>query len=182
MVGNLTTQTTSLDDFRVLLIGAWLIDQTDSAEIPQADVFLAWEQLASYARLTAAHEEGFRGVTRAKKYLAADEIWTSAEREHQILTNQQAYGIWGLYRAAAWRCGLLSRNGPLVSAPPAVNLINQHYLPLLASAWGPGVRNLVASVKGPHRLRPNAQEHRAKLKAIRTCVSGPFRRDSTMST
>lgn len=177
VVGNLTTQTTSLDDFRVLLIGAWLIDQTDSAEIPQADVFLAWEQLASYARLTAAHEEGFRGVTRAKKYLAADEIWTSADREHQILTNQQAYGIWGLYRAAAWRCGLLSRSGPLVSAPPAVELINHHYVPLLESAWGPGARHLIAWVKRPHRLRPNTQDHRAKLEAIAACISGPLSSD-----
>ena len=30
------------------------------------------------------------------------------ERSNQLLTNQRAYGIWGLYRAAAWRCGLVS--------------------------------------------------------------------------
>ena len=139
-------------------------------------MFLAWEQLASYARLTAAREEGFRGVTRAKKYLAADEIWTSAEREHQILANQR--------RTASGACTAQRRGGvdfepqrAPVSAPPAVNLINQHYLPLLASAWGPGVRNLVAWVKGPHRLRPNTQEHRAKLKAIAACISGPLSSD-----
>jgi hypothetical protein len=108
VVGNLTTQSTSLSDFRMLVLGSWLLQEDDD---PTA-AFLAWEQLCGHARASAG-DTGFRGVTRVQRCrqdIAAVRI--SGDRSAQILTNQAMYGVWGLYRAASWRCGLLNREAP----------------------------------------------------------------------
>ena len=95
IIGNLTSQTVTLDDFRVLVIGAWIEDQLTGDEVRRGDAFLVWEQLAAYARLEIADQTGFRGVTRAKSFLRKGTAVVSPERVHQLLTNQSAYGISG---------------------------------------------------------------------------------------
>lgn len=166
VVGNLTTQTTSFDDFRVLVIGAWLEDQV-GGELPFAgDAFLVWEQLAAYARLEVNGTGDFRGVNRATRYLA-DGPRVSAEREWQLLNNQRAYGIWGLYRAAAWRCGLLQREGALVQGK-TLALVEDLYLPRLRQAWGHG--ELEDWARKGQTL--DVRRHRSRLEAIAACVTG----------
>ena len=55
VIGGITSQTAVLDDFRILVVGSWLLDQLDE-KVPDAAAFVCWEQLASYARLGIAHE------------------------------------------------------------------------------------------------------------------------------
>lgn len=173
VVGNLTTQTTSLDDFRVLVIGCWLEDQVRGQVAFEGDAFLAWEQLCAYTRLDVLQETaGFRGVNKARRNLGRDRIDVSAERVDQLLTSQRVYGIWGLYRAAAWRCGLVFPEGPLVRHE-TLQVVHDVYLPLLEVAWGPGARELVRWVRSGHELR--LRRDRDKLEAIAGCISGPLR-------
>ena len=174
VVGNLTTQTTSLDDFRVLVIGCWIEDQLAGQVAFDGDAFLVWEELTAYARLEVlADPPGFRGVTKAKKLRAAGTVHVSAERDSQLLTNQRAYGIWGLYRAAAWRCGLLCADPPLVRGE-TLQLMREVYLPILEEAWGPGARDLLRWAHRGHDLRLSGD--RNKLEAIAACISGPLRK------
>ena len=48
VVGNLTTQTTSLTDFRLLVLGRWVRCGRLESGTPS---FLVWEQVCAYARL-----------------------------------------------------------------------------------------------------------------------------------
>ena len=101
VVGNLTTVTTSVRDFTVLLLGAALLERRgqESDLTGDIDAFLRWEQLASYVRWRA-YEQPFRGVERVAKTLAeTSRVKLSAGREHQILSSQRMYGIWGLLTA-----------------------------------------------------------------------------------
>lgn len=176
VVGNLTTQTSALDDFRVLLIGAWLMDRATELGVPDTNAFVVWEQLASYARAHSRNVGGFRGVTRVRARLNGTEpIYVSSERDHQILNSQVSYGIWGLYSAAAVRCGLLRRHaGHWLTNPAARALMDEHYLPILESAWGRDARQLVSWVTKGATLKPQTQEHGAKLEAIARCVCDPL--------
>jgi hypothetical protein len=175
VVGNLTTQTTSLDDFRILLLGSWLIDQSAAQSIPRASVFVAWEQLASYARLVARQQGGFRGVTRVQRNLARREpIMISSDRAHQTLTNQAAYGIWGLYTAAASRSGMLTFDRSRLTTDEGRALVEERYLPALAEHWGRDARELQRWVTQGHELRPRTKEHHDKLEAIASCICDPL--------
>ena len=57
VVGGLTTNTTSVRDFVVLLLGYWFIEKLDEAGSREEalPVFIRWEQLASYARSEAGN-------------------------------------------------------------------------------------------------------------------------------
>ena len=70
VVGGLTTNTTSVRDFVVLLLGHWFIEKLDGAGSREEalPVFIRWEQLASYARFQAG-ETGFRGTTRKRRFI-----------------------------------------------------------------------------------------------------------------
>jgi hypothetical protein len=176
VVGNLTTQTNSLDDFRVLLIGAWLMDRAVELGVPETNAFIVWEQLASYARAHSRQLGGFRGVTRVEARLVAKEpIHVSPERDHQTLTNQVSYGIWGLYSAAAVRCGMISRRaGQWLTNPEARRLMQEQYLPHLEGAWGPDARQLVTWTASGHTLKPHTQDHDSKLEAVAQCICDPL--------
>jgi hypothetical protein len=176
VVGNLTTQTNTLDDFRVLLVGAWVMDRAVELGVPETNAFVVWEQLASYARAHARQRGGFRGVTRVEARLGATEpIHVSSERDHQTLTNQVSYGIWGLYSAAAVRCGLISkRAGQWLTNPEARRLMQEQYLPTLERAWGPDARQLVSWTSSGHILKPRTQDHGRKLEALAQCICDPL--------
>lgn len=179
VVGNLTTQTTSLNDFRILLIGAWLTDQAAGSGVPRASAFVAWEQLASYARVSARNEGGFRGVTKTQLNLArhtkrGDTLGISSERQHQTLTNQAAYGIWGLYTAAASRSGMISFDASRLTTSRAAAVVEECYVPLLAGAWHHNARELVRWVSTGADLRPSSKSHGEKLEAIARCICDPL--------
>ncbi|HEX5749933.1 MAG TPA: hypothetical protein VFZ09_27125 [Archangium sp.] len=114
VVGNLTTVTQSLRDFRTLLFGFHFVEQAIAMgkrrEEERCAMFLQFEQLAAYSLYASGViEDGgapMRGINRVRARLdASDRVHISAEREHQILGNQKIYGLWGLYSSAARESG-----------------------------------------------------------------------------
>ncbi|GIM62456.1 hypothetical protein Pve01_76490 [Planomonospora venezuelensis] len=175
VVGNLTTQTTSLDDFRVLLIGTWLIDRSAGAGIPRANVFVAWEQLASYARFIIRNRGGFRGINQVQLRVQRstkqhEAIGVGPSRTSQILTNQAAYGIWGLYTAAASRSGIIDWNATNLLSSTATSLVEDVYLPRLSEAWGTDARELLKWVSQGASLKHWTVDHARKLTAIASAI------------
>ena len=135
VVGNLSTVTTSLRDFTVLLLGFWFVEKALEGGSEDSDVslFLKWEQLAGYARV--CHDlGGFRGVEGVRANLSQDsKVTLSAERAHQILGNQKIYGLWGLYTVPARSSGLL-QDDPLRLTPRAREFVERHYVPAFTRA------------------------------------------------
>jgi hypothetical protein len=167
----ITSQTSSLNDFRILVLGSWLIDQLDEDTVPHASAFVCWEQLAAYARLHTRDEGGFRGVTRARSRLARQEpIPISANRAAQILANQAGYGIWGLYRSTAWATGLLAEQPPYVNRPDVDHLVRLVYRPRLEKVWGQGPKDLLNLITHGGEIRPWTVGDRKRLEAIAECI------------
>ena len=71
VVGNLTTVSTSVRDFTVLLLGYYFAERVADEGGTEGDLatFLKWEQLAAYARARVNKEQGFRGTERVWKRL-----------------------------------------------------------------------------------------------------------------
>jgi hypothetical protein len=111
VIGNLTTITTSVRDFTVTILGVHFVERLRERGMSDGDlsVFLRWEQLAAYARGHINGDFSFRGVERVKqRLLGANRVTLSAEREHQILSNQKVYGLWGLFTVASSSSGLIT--------------------------------------------------------------------------
>lgn len=70
-------------------------------------------------------------------------IGVGPSRTSQILTNQAAYGIWGLYTAAASRSGIIDWNSNRLLSSTATSLVEDVYLPRLSEAWGADARELL---------------------------------------
>ena len=129
LIGNLTTISSSVRDFKELLLGYWFVGRIvrdDDAKTSLA-VFLRWEQLASYARALRG-DEGFRGTERVRKTLAARPatLRIAADAQSQILTDQQRYGLWGLFSVPAQNSGLLTGT-PRRLTPAALGLVESQY-------------------------------------------------------
>src|SRR5690606_904100 len=110
VVGNLTTVTTSLPDFIIVLLGHYFAEQVERerGDSDALATFLKWEQLAGYARAVVNDERGFRGTDRVRLHLSAGpKVRLSTDAAAQILANQKIYGLWGLYTAASRASGLL---------------------------------------------------------------------------
>jgi hypothetical protein len=132
VVGGLTTNTTSVRDFVVLLLGHWFIEKLDEAGSREEalPVFIRWEQLASYARFQAG-DTGFRGTTRTRRFIEdGPKVTISAQPAYQILANQKIYGLWGLYTQAARASGLLEEKEPRLTTA-ARDLAEKVYRDLL---------------------------------------------------
>ncbi len=153
VVGGLTTNTTSVRDFVVLLLGYWFIEKLDEAGSREEalPVFIRWEQLASYARFQAG-DTGFRGTTRTKAFLSEVKAVTiSAQPAYQILANQKIYGLWGLYSQAARTSGLLDEKEPRLR-PAARELAEKVYRDLLGRETVSRIVELLG--KREWRIRP----------------------------
>ena len=150
VVTNLTTQSTSVRGFTIVLLGRYfaadLIDRSMATREDALDVFLRMEQVGAYVRHAAHGDEGgIRGIERVKKFL--DEyrgrVPIQADRRGMILADQKVYGLWGLYSVAARRSGLIP-DGPLGVQENARQLVEQCYLPHLNGATGP-LRRILAN-------------------------------------
>src|SRR4051812_42227652 len=142
VVGNLTTVSTSVRDFTTLLLGYYfandLADESDSGS--ELHTFLKWEQLAAYARAAVNHDLVFRGTERVQRNLQEGKrVTISAEQAHQILSNQKIYGLWGFSPVPARASGLLDGAPPRLTLP-AMELVERHYLPILANGAGHDAR------------------------------------------
>ncbi len=118
LVGNLTTITTSLVNFKVALMGFQLAHELTREVAPREhakavwEVFTRYEQLAALLRLsTGMTGDGLMGITRATQKFSELSQGTPARlspnSDSQILSNQASYGLWGLYSSAMKQAGLL---------------------------------------------------------------------------
>lgn len=134
VVGNLTTVSTSVRDFTVLLLGVWLIERVleQDGDQNEVDAFLRWEQIAAYARAKQNASASFRGIERVRERMSTGtRISVSADRAHQILGNQRIYGIWGLYTVASRSSGLLEGTPPHLT-PAARDFVEKNYVSVLS--------------------------------------------------
>lgn len=139
IVSNLTTVSTSLRDFTTTILGYAFVERLEGAA-SEVEVFLRWEQWAAYCRVHC-HKDVVRGIDRVKARLAeSTRVTISAARDHQILSNQKTYGLWGLYSMPARASGLLETNAKLTGI--ARELVEQEY-------W--------------HRLKPVAGKDAARI-------------------
>jgi hypothetical protein len=112
VVTNLTTVTTSANDFNTLLLGIYFAQRLD-AGAAQPEVFLRWEQVAAYSRIKYGIPGGpaLRGVERVRRNLeGASRVDISAHSVDQILSDQKMYGLWGLYLGAARASGFIEED------------------------------------------------------------------------
>lgn len=136
LIGNLSTVSNSVRDFKVLLLGYWFVGRIAPLEDPRTSlsVFLRWEQLASYSRAMQG-DMRFRGTERVRKDIEAEKlshVRISADSAGQILSDQPRYGLWGLFSVPAQSSGLLD-GAPRRLTPAAAEFVEKHYLPVLDS-------------------------------------------------
>ena len=160
VIGNLTTQTDSCRGFAVLLLGRYFVGQlVEDGEIgaeDALDVFLRFEQICGYAR-HLGHDSGdpterILGVERISRRSGEQAIRIDATREAAILSDQKAYGLWGLYSVSA-RASNLLRSGSIGVSDAAAAFIESRYLPQLQ---GPVLDSLKQLIRegGDLRLNP----------------------------
>lgn len=94
IIGNLTTITRSIEEFATALLGFDLCVKGKS-ESDDRDRFIRYEQVAAYLRYKAKRKS-IRGQNKVSERANKD-IQISTLKEDQILSNQSAYGLWGLY-------------------------------------------------------------------------------------
>ena len=170
VVGNLTTVSDSIRDFTTLLLGYHfaesLADETDSGS--KLAVFLRWEQLAAYSRAAVNQERGFRGTERVWKNLNDGKprrVVISDDRAQQILGNQKIYGLWGLYTMPARASGLL-HGTPTRLTPPAREMVQETYIPLLEDGGGRDAQRILDALRPrSRRLDVDGSDH-GLLKAV----------------
>lgn len=177
VVGNLTTVSTSVRDFTVLMWGLWLIEraQAQGWHGREADLFLRWEQLADYVRRHVNKEPGIRGIDRVDRNLAATggRVTLSAQADHQILSDQLTYGLWGLYTGPARVSGLVEADR-LRLTPKAAEFLEQHDLPLLKTA-GASERSLLNLVMAEEAAVDLAGSYRSLADALAQLLQWPLR-------
>lgn len=124
VIGNLTTITSSMDNFAVALLGFYWanqlvpVDGEESARHKQIrEVFLRYEQLTGYVRYFGGATD-IMGITRVKKRIHDDsfKLTLGQSADQQILSDQASYGLWGLYSSAARDTGLVAGNNRTVTS------------------------------------------------------------------
>lgn len=146
VVGNLTTVSNAYRDFTVLLLGYYFAEKVapNVGEGRELETFLKWEQLASYSRHRAG-DKTFRGTERVGRALErSSRVSISAARSFQTLSNQQLYGLWGLYSVPAAASGLLYQE-TLRLTPLAHEFVEAAYRPILRGA-GPDAETRIVSM------------------------------------
>lgn len=197
VVGNLTTVSTSVRDFTVLILGYHFIERAAEmdTDVSPLEIFLKWEQLAGYARGVVNNDWSFRGTERVKGNLnESTKVVLSADRGFQILANQKIYGLWGLYSGPARVSGLVETDPPRLSTS-ARELVDLIYLPALTKGGykeGAAIQNLLhervtrLDIEGRHRklveavarlLRPKYHAREMEIYRDHLLYGGP--RDST---
>lgn len=146
VIQNLTTVTTTVRGFTTLLLGLYFaeqaVEQRKANEASFSDLFLKFEQLAAYSRVTGKNgaaavqddESEILGIRRVKRNLHENRngVRISARQDDQILSNQRTYGLWGLYTVAARNSQLIEPSRPRLT-PLACNFVEAEYLPRLRS-------------------------------------------------
>lgn len=121
VVGNLTTITSSMDNFAVAVLGFYLAEKLSKgaeATLRHKTIrenFLRYEQLTGYLRYLAKAND-ILGITRIKERIDTKQALTlGLNTEQQILSDQASYGLWGLYSSAARDSGLVEGQDRIVT-------------------------------------------------------------------
>ena len=118
VIGNLTTITSSMDNFAVAVLGFYWANMLVQKDVEESvrqkkvrEIFLRYEQLTGYIRYYS-NASDIMGITRIKSRLHDDisKITLGLSSEQQILSDQASYGLWGLYSTAARDTGLVMGN------------------------------------------------------------------------
>jgi hypothetical protein len=169
LIGNLTTVTSSVRNFTTLLVGLHLAERVAEkhADRSPEQAFLVSEQLAGYARHCIHGSRSLLGYRKIAARTQRGEATLSADSDGQILANQKAYGLWGLYTSAARSSGLVAHGTPTRLSDAGRRLVAEHHLPALADGWGRDAKELVALVArdGTH-LRIRRNDPRLKVIAV----------------
>ena len=134
IVTNLTTQSTSIRGFTILLLGrclaADLLDRGMATREDVLDIFLRMEQVGAYVRHVAHGVKGeIRGIERVQRFVDEQRgnVIIAADRRGMILSDQKVYGLWGLYSVPARTSGLIP-DGALDVMPAVREFVEQHYI------------------------------------------------------
>lgn len=137
VVTNLTTVTTSIRGFTVLLLGRLLtekmIEKGIAGEQDALSMFLRTEQIGSYARhLTHGVDDDIRGIERVKRFVEENRSAVPIQDDitGMILSDQKVYGLWGLYSVSARTSGLIA-DGPVGLTELAREFTDKNYWPVL---------------------------------------------------
>jgi hypothetical protein len=162
VVGNLTTVTTSVRNFTTLLLGLYYADEVISrgklGEEKRVDAFLKFEQLAAYSRYAlgdkAETQESPRGLLRVKRRIDEEgRVVISARQEHQILSSQKTYGLWGLFMVASRQSGFVEQGDNRLT-PAATEFVESEYLPQLAYGGNHNGNDIIAYLEGERTFDP----------------------------
>ena len=140
VVTNLTTVTTSIRGFTVLLLGRLLaekmIEKGAAGEQDALSIFLRTEQIGSYARHLAHGVEGdIRGIERVKRFVEENgpNVPIQDDASGMILADQKVYGLWGIYSVSARTSGMIA-DGPVGLTEFARDFTDKNYWPVLQPA------------------------------------------------
>jgi len=146
VVTNLTTQSSSVRGFTVLILARYFTERLiDEGQLPREealDAFLRTEQMGAYARHVGHGVTGdIRGIERVKAFAGGDKgrVHISPDHRGRILSDQKVYGLWGLYSVAARTSGLIA-DGPVGLTAEARNFIEAEYAPRLERGLRPILR------------------------------------------
>ena len=120
IVGNLTTITSSLENFSTALLGFYwankLNQHLDDKVRHKAirETFLRFEQVAAYLRYVEKSQD-IMGITRVKDRMLDESFQLSLglSQKQMILSDQASYGLWGFYSTAMRDSGLIIGNDRL---------------------------------------------------------------------
>lgn len=165
VVTNLTTASNTMRGFTTALLGLHFAEQVAASnredyDAAQLGAFLMFEQLAGYVRYSQNKDDNLRGITEVRRRLEQDpkSLVLGRSPEHQILSSQRAYGLWGLYLNPAVDSGLLVRDG-LALTPEARTFLEEQYFPILRSHGlgdGESIRRLLREPEA--RVNPSGRD------------------------
>ncbi len=140
VVHNLTTQSNTVRGFTTVLLGLYFAEQlaetSEDKEKTRLAAFLKFEQLAAYARWGCNQDTLIRGITQVKRRLEdgnGRRVRIGARTDFHILSNQKTYGLWGFYIIPGIDSGFIEKDS-LTLEPPARELVEREYLPLMLAA------------------------------------------------
>ena len=141
IITNLTTQSNSIRGFTVLLLGRYfsrrLLDEGKIEEHQVLDVFLRLEQICAYVRHSLLDVGGdVRGIERVKSRTlsSSSKIPIGVSADTQIMSNQKAYGLWGLFSSPARISGLIADEYTGLTQP-ALEFVERAYWPKLEAVY-----------------------------------------------
>lgn len=140
VVTNLTTVTTSIRGFTVLLLGRLcaekMIAKGTAGEQDALSIFLKVEQICSYARhITHEVDSDIRGIERVQRFYKEHKpnVPIYDDARGMILSDQKVYGLWGLYSVSARVSGIIA-DGPVGLTDFAREFAERNYWPTLQTA------------------------------------------------